>query len=884
MMTGTLRVQSFGARQSAVVPNVFLTLTNADAAAPKPYTFYTDEEGMAEDVCLPTPDKELSLDEGTTQRPYSVWNLTAEKEGYQAVTLEGIQVFPCEVALVELEMLPRQRLGAPTPLPETFDVPPHSLYRPEGPASRAPVQRCPAPRVLEVPIIPTNVTVHLGRPAASAQNVTVSFRHYIANVASSEVYPTWPEQALRANIHAQISLALNRIFTEWYPSRGYKFDITNSTSFDQYYVHKRNVFEVMERITDDIFNTYVRRTGTIDPYYTEYCDGKTVTCKGMKQWGTVDRANAGMNALQILRYYYGNNIEIVRTSNIQAIPQSYPGTPLRRGDTGTYVRIIQRQLTRIAKNYPFFGKPGTDGVFGAATESVVKAFQKQFSLTQDGVVGRSTWYKISYIYTSVTKLAQLTSEGIKPDGSQDSITGSGYPGSPLRVGSTGNSVQQLQFWLQQLSEFTTGLPNLAVDGAFGSGTEAAVRAFQRKYGLMEDGVVGRLTWDAIYNQYMELQSDIDQTRNGYPGSPVRIGDQGDSVRRIQFWLRIIASNYSSITAPAVDGVFGSGTQAAVRAFQREFGLTADGVVGPATWQKMYEIYGDVTNQLLAPNQRPGAYPGSPLRQGSTGRAVREAQYYLVLASAYYSSIPRINIDGEFGPATTRAVTAFQRLFGLTADGVIGPATWAALYEQSQKLRSQDGLLRAYNLLPWPGKDVGEGAEGTDAAYLQYLLQYIGYFYDTVMDPGGVDGEFGPNTRASLESYQKEFNLPVTGVADEFTWNALTATFISLAAGGSETATQAGSEEYPGYVMALGSAGGAVMQLQQAMNAIAVLYCAAEFVPVDGVFGASTEDAVKQFQQGLGLPVTGVVDRETWDRIWALLDNPTADALTIPAAL
>ena len=191
MMTGTLRVQSFSARQSAPVPGVFVTLTNADAVAPRPYTFYTDDEGMAEDVCLPTPDEDLSLDENNTQRPYSVWNLTAEKEGYQTVNLEGIQAFACEVALVELEMLPMQRRGAPNPLPETFDVPPHSLYRPEGPSSQAPVQRCPVPQVLEVPIIPTNVTVHLGRPTSSAQNVTVSFRHYIANVASSEVYPTW---------------------------------------------------------------------------------------------------------------------------------------------------------------------------------------------------------------------------------------------------------------------------------------------------------------------------------------------------------------------------------------------------------------------------------------------------------------------------------------------------------------------------------------------------------------------------------------------------------------------------------------------------------------------------------------------------------------------
>ena len=748
-----------------------------------------------------------------------------------------------------------------------------------GPSRQAPVQRC-TPRILEAPIIPENVTVHLGRPTSSAQNVTVSFRQYIANVASSEVYPTWPEQALRANIHAQISLALNRVYTEWYPSRGYNFTITNSTSFDQYYVHKRNIFEVMQRITDDIFNTYVRRTGTIDPYYTEYCDGKTVSCKGMKQWGTVDRANAGMNALQILRYYYGNNIEIVRTTNIQSIPQSYPGTPLRRGSTGKYVSIIQRQLTRIAKNYPFFGNPGVDGVFGDATERVVKAFQKQFNLAQDGVVGRSTWYKISYIYTSVKKLAQLTSEGEKPTGSQDTITGSNYPGTPLRRGSTGNSVQQLQFWLQQLSEFDPSLPDLTVDGVFGSGTEAAVKAFQKKYGLLDDGVVGRMTWDAIYAQYLSLQNDVNQSANGYPGTPLRNGSRGDSVRKVQFWLRIVASNYSSITAPAVDGIFGSGTEAAVRAFQREFGLTADGVVGPATWQKMYEIYGDVTNQLLAPNQRPGTYPGSPLRQGSTGRAVREAQYYLVLASAYYSSIPRINIDGEYGPATAAAVRAFQALFGLTQDGVIGPATWAALYEQSQKLRSQDGLLQAYDLLPWPGKDVQRGDESTDVAYLQYLLQYIGYFYDPVQDPGGVDGVFGPLTEDSLKSYQQEFNLPVTGIADEFTWNALTATFISLAAGGSETEAQAGTEEYPGYVMALGSAGGAVMQLQQAMNAIAVLYCVADFVPVDGVFGASTEQAVKLFQEGLGLPITGVVDKETWDSIWALLDNPIPQALDI----
>ena len=195
----------------------------------------------------------------------------------------------------------------------------------------------------------------------------------------------WPEQALRANIHCQISLALNRIYTEWYPSKGYSFNITNSTSYDQYYVHGRTVFDVMVRLTDDIFNTYIRKTGTVNPYYAEYCDGKSVTCPGLKQWGTVTLANQGRSALSILKYYYGSNIEIIRTNNIQSIPQSYPGSPLRQGSTGAAVFTLQRQLNRITKDYPFLGLLTVDGIFGRKMTETVKKFQKQFNLTADGV-------------------------------------------------------------------------------------------------------------------------------------------------------------------------------------------------------------------------------------------------------------------------------------------------------------------------------------------------------------------------------------------------------------------------------------------------------------------------------------------------------------------
>ena len=269
MATGILRIQAFAARQSSPVEGVTVTITGDGFTV----TRRTDAEGSAGDVTLTTPDCALSLDENnTTTRPYAVCDLTAFKEGWRTVRIQGVQVFPGQVTLAQPEMIPDTEADRDTPA-EPIVIPAHALFAGGGGSGPEPTTNCD-PKVLSRVIIPKNITVHLGRPAASAQNVTVSFRRYIANVASSEVYPTWPEQALRANIHCQISLALNRIYTEWYPSKGYRFNITNSTSYDQYYVHGRTVFDVMVRLTDDIFNTYIRKTGTVNPYYSEYCDGK----------------------------------------------------------------------------------------------------------------------------------------------------------------------------------------------------------------------------------------------------------------------------------------------------------------------------------------------------------------------------------------------------------------------------------------------------------------------------------------------------------------------------------------------------------------------------------------------------------------------------------
>ena len=290
MATGILRIQAFAARQSAPVEGVTVNIVGDGFTAAR----MTDAEGNAADVTLTAPDCALSLEEdNTTRLPYAVCSLTASKAGYRTVRIQGIQVFAGQVTLAQPEMIPETEEDRDVENPPIV-IPPHPLFAGGGGSGRAPTDPC-VPRVLDRVIIPKNITVHLGKPAASARNVTVSFRRYIANVASSEVYPTWPESALRANIHCQISLALNRIYTEWYPSRGYSFNITNSTSYDQYYVHGRTVFDVMVRLTDDIFNTYLRKTGTVNPYYSEYCDGKSVTCPGLKQWGHGHAGKTGQN-------------------------------------------------------------------------------------------------------------------------------------------------------------------------------------------------------------------------------------------------------------------------------------------------------------------------------------------------------------------------------------------------------------------------------------------------------------------------------------------------------------------------------------------------------------------------------------------------------------
>lgn len=441
------------------------------------------------------------------------------------------------------------------------------------------------------PFIPENITVHLGTPNSSAENVTVPFPDYIKNVASSEIYPTWPESAIRANIYAQISFALNRIYTEWYRSRGYDFDITSTTAYDQSFGNNRAVFENVSQIVDEIFNSYVRRQGTIEPLFTSYCSGRGTNCEGLKQWGTVGLAEQGLVPYEILQYYYGDDIDIVSDAPVRVFSSSYPGLALRQGDSGNDVQLIQSKLNRIARNYPNIPTiTPVDGVFGKETDTAVKKFQQIFNLTPDGIVGNATWYKIAYIYTSVKRLAELDSEGISINELPQSYE------RLLQRGDSGDQVRVIQYYLALIAQYYDSVPPIQVTGYFGEETENAVKAFQRIFGLTEDGIVGAETWADMYRAYRGIIQNIEADENAvlpYPGEVLRLGSTGDYVYVLQNYLVKISESFSEIPRVTPDGVFGQETDAAVRAFQTRFGITANGVVGPVTWDAIATLYDDL---------------------------------------------------------------------------------------------------------------------------------------------------------------------------------------------------------------------------------------------------------------------------------------------------
>lgn len=365
----------------------------------------TDDSGISPTISLPAPNFEYSQ-EPSQQQPYSTYDITVNAPGYEPVVVEGTEILPDVTAVQPITMNPSETNEPEEPI----IIPEHTLYGdypPKIPEDEIKPVNESGEIVLSRVVIPEYIVVHDGVPQdSSAKNYYVRYTDYIKNVVSSEIYATWPEATIYANTLAIMSFTLNRVYTEWYRNRGYNFTITSSTAYDQKWIYGRNIYENISRIVDSIFANYLSRPGVTQPIFTSYCDGNKASCSGMTQWGSKYLGDQNYTPIEILRYYYGNNIYINTTDYVSGIPSSWPGYDLTIGVSGPKVLQLQRQINRIAQNYPALPKVSEDGIFGPATANSVRIFQRIFDLPQSGIVDYPTWYRISSIYVGVSRISE----------------------------------------------------------------------------------------------------------------------------------------------------------------------------------------------------------------------------------------------------------------------------------------------------------------------------------------------------------------------------------------------------------------------------------------------------------------------------------------------
>ena len=458
-----------------------------------------------------------------------------------------------------------------------------------------------------LPKIPENIVVHLGAPDTDAMNVTVPFADYIKNVASSEIYPTWPAEAIKANVLAAASVALNRVYTNYYRNRGYDFDITSSPAYDQTFVYQRDIFDSISEIVDEMYDAYISREGNVEPLFAQFCDGVEVDCDGLKQWESVELAERGLSYVDIIKKSYGNDVSIVSNVPMDSGAPRAPEGVLKEGDSGAAVEIMQRRLNRISVNFPGIPKIyPADGFFDKSTTDAVRAFQEVFGLSADGIIGRATWNRINAIYTAVKKLATTTSEGLTL-ADLDTV----YERS-LSEGDASPGVFALQYYLAYISLFIPSISRIVADGSFGPATADAVKSYQKTYGLPITGVVDERSWNSIENTYYGILRNIPYEYEAgvilpFPGRVLRSGVSGDDVRALQSYITYIATAYPNIPQIAVDGDYGPSTAAAVRAFKELFGIPGNPErVNAQTWDAIVNVYDDLyAGSRVRDDQFPG---------------------------------------------------------------------------------------------------------------------------------------------------------------------------------------------------------------------------------------------------------------------------------------
>ena len=765
MPTGKIDFLLRTANNALPINNGSITVLNEQGATVFYEFLNASNSGVSREAILETPPKSLSLDSDDLAKPYSTYTVKIRAEGNYRMQITGVQLFEGTKTQLPIQLIP---LPQGVDSPDDADViiiaiPEHILRSAVLPDSTNPDVPFPTVNIGEGVYIPETVTVHLGVPDDnSVPNVTVAFIDYIKNVASSEIYPTWPKDALEANIIAQISLVLNRIYTEWYPSRGYNFDITNSTAFDQAFVYGRNIFEEISVIVDDIFNRYLSRPNSIEPLFASYCNGTTTTCAGLSQWGTVALAQGGQDSQSILNFYYGN-VNINETDDIRSPSESYPGEPLSKGDSGDDVRILQEQLNRIAINFPQLPLIEVNGIYNDSTVDTIREFQRLFILPVTGVTDRATWYRVSQIYGSVKRLSELTSEGQRAIYNQQL-----YPGSPISINSRGSEVQEIQFYLQRIAEFNPVVESPDLDGIFGKSTQSAVISFQRAYGLNPDGVIDETDWQKLVEVYNGTLDNVDQPQNGitpvpYPGYNITANSRGEYVKYIQQVLNIINNVFLTIPQLEEDGIFGSATQVSVNAFAQLFGYPQNGTVDNALWDEINRIYLAVSKQcIFSTDESQGKrdYPNTPLAIGSSGENVRYIQTRINTIALAIPYVGTLTVDGQYGTLTADSVGRLQRIFGLDESKTVDERTWLLI--NYVYAASTNGCLPVDNQAT---ATFSENSEETKICNLKALLKANGIKV-------GSGPLFGLKSRRALAKWQAEHQIEPTGFLDEETRKAL----------------------------------------------------------------------------------------------------------------
>lgn len=407
--TGFLQINVTSRFQNTPIEGATITLSYSGDPNSTFESLQTDSSGQTETVSLDTPPLEYSMDSSQENQPFSLYTIQIRAEGYQPLNISGIELLPTVKAIQNAALTPLSYTGS---FRESIDIPVNTLFGDYPPkieeAEIKPLEET-GEIVLSRVVVPEYVVVHDGPPTDSrAGNYYVRYKDYIKNVASSEIYATWPDSTIRANVLAIMSFTLNRVYTEWYRNKGYNFTITSSTAYDQKWSYGRTIYDTISGVVDEMFENFLSRPNVSQPILTQYCDGRNVTCPNwLSQWGSKYLGDQGYSAIQILRNYYGSSIFINTADEISGIPSSWPGYDLSVGSSGSKVRQMQQQLNRIHQNYPAIPAVTADGVFGNATRDAVRKFQSVFGLPATGIVDYPTWYKISEIYVAVSRIAEL---------------------------------------------------------------------------------------------------------------------------------------------------------------------------------------------------------------------------------------------------------------------------------------------------------------------------------------------------------------------------------------------------------------------------------------------------------------------------------------------